>query len=395
MEAAGNRDARIFRRHHRSRGPAAPAGRSSRLAGQPRRAVSDARAAWRAFDRRCSRARSPTGRRAPREVGLLKDNLPPDLAARVVRRVYVHVCHPIKHVGQLAFRQNQFSGQRAGGAESAGQRLQHACEAIGVRGTVDVRGGGRRRQAGISNIVGQFVSDERKQAEPGGGRVDRRWPLVRAVHRHRKLHGRDLAANFAIVIRRGMNVRVTSPASDRRDLDGREGRQINRAGQGPGSLPAKRTQWNDHPYRLRAAGRPMNVRRARRARQTGILNVIAQSVPVDREGPETGSARVDRRHFSRAAHQNGERNNRVGGLIGDAEKSAASVLRHDHAAGRGGHEILPIRFGQAEFPLDQKGRHATRPGDCRAKPAGGDARLQGEHRRNAAEQAVILNRSAR
>src|SRR5207247_375531 len=97
---------------------------------------------------------------------------------------------------------------------SPGARREHA-QAAGLR------------QTRIRDAVGQFVSDQRQQTDACGGRRHRTWTFVRAVHGNCELHGRDLAANLAVAVHLRVNVGVTSAASDRGDLVGCQGRQIN------------------------------------------------------------------------------------------------------------------------------------------------------------------------
>ena len=94
---------------------------------------------------------------------------------------------------------------------------------------MNVSSGGRRRQTGIRDVVGELVPNQGQQPQSCRRRRDRIWTLVRAVQYRGQQGRRDLAANFPSVVRVGVNVGVTSAASDRGNLVGRQRRQINRA----------------------------------------------------------------------------------------------------------------------------------------------------------------------
>src|SRR5205807_3015767 len=101
------------------------------------------------------------------------------------------------------------------------------------------------RQTGISDVVGELVSNQGQQTQSCSRRRDRIWTLVCAVQCGDQQCGRDLAADFASAVRVCVNIGVTSAASDGGDLVGCQRRQIDCSRQGSECICAQRLQQND------------------------------------------------------------------------------------------------------------------------------------------------------
>src|SRR5439155_9195463 len=97
----------------------------------------------------------------------------------------------------------------------------------------------------------------------------------------------------------------------------------------------------------------MDVRRRGRARQPGEGDVVSQGVSFETETAQSRRARgYWRRSLRIAAQKGGQRRDRVGRIIGDAEERCAALQSHGLALELSRQHVLPGRVGQAGFLLE-------------------------------------------